>query len=115
MRSRDEVNKAVGAIMKQFRIERGMNQGEVAKKLGCDRSNIARYETVGVSGVSIMIDFCEIMEIDPVHFFTRFSTLLSGGKTPVSAKALKGRLVQGCEDLCAREGIKCIISVTIVR
>ncbi len=113
MISDEEIKKTIGSIMKQIRVEKGLTQDQVAAKLKCDRTNIVQYETKGISGVHTILNFCEVMGILPGEFFARFSMQLSGGSVLLSPTRLKERLEQGCKELCAQEGIRCNISITI--
>lgn len=54
----DEKRKALTAILKGFRLERGLTQTELAERLGKPQSYISKFE----SGER-KLDFVEVMEL----------------------------------------------------
>lgn len=115
MTSVDEARKAVGILMKQIRIEKGLEQGDVAEKLECSRPNITQYETLGVNGIDVILRFCNAMEVEVTDFFSLLAVQLSRGGTAVSLERLKETLSRSVKDMCARESLRCHVSISIIR
>jgi transcriptional regulator with XRE-family HTH domain len=65
-----EVTKAYGEFIRNKRTERGMTQGEVAKKLGTTQQAYGRYEQgLREPEFDIMIQISAILDFKPSEFF----------------------------------------------
>lgn len=65
-----EVTKAYGEFIRNKRNEKGMTQGEVAKKLGTTQQAYSRYEKgLREPEFDIMIQISAVLDFKPSEFF----------------------------------------------
>lgn len=68
-----DMNKELGAWLKQKRTEKGMTLQQVADKLGVNRSTIQRYEKANLQlYASTLIDLCKIYDADLTEFIGEY-------------------------------------------
>lgn len=67
----NELDRQVGARIRQLRVERGLSQGELATKIGVTYQQMHKYER-GLNRISVgrLGDLVEVFEISITDFFS---------------------------------------------
>lgn len=112
--NRRRCNFFAGQITKEIRSQKGMTQGELAKKVNCSSSNITQFETRGIDSVGVIFDLCEAMNIDIATFFGMLSSMLEKNPILSTPKSIKSTLREEIKNICKRENVVAKITVTVL-
>lgn len=76
--SQNEINKAVGAKLREFRALRGVSQANVAEAIGRTFQQVQKYER-GKNRISpgVLVEICTFLNVAPADFFEGLNRLPS--------------------------------------
>ncbi|KKS65565.1 MAG: hypothetical protein UV67_C0014G0001 [Parcubacteria group bacterium GW2011_GWC1_43_12] len=77
MNSPEDIKAAVGGLLRQIRIEKGLTQASIARKIDCARPNISQME-VRVGMLDSIVSFYNAMDFSIADFFHLLSLKLKG-------------------------------------